>query len=193
MVETESTMLPLGTSAPDFSLPGVCGGTLSLSDVTAEKGMLVIFMCNHCPFVVHIADKLAELAKEYQAKGINFIGISSNDVETHPSDSFAKMKEEADARGYEFAYLYDEDQSVAKAYKAACTPDFFLFDSNKKLAYRGQLDSSRPGNGIPVSGQDLTRAMDQLVAGQEVPADQTPSIGCNIKWKSGNAPEYFGS
>jgi peroxiredoxin len=193
MVETKSTMLPLGTAAPDFSLPGVYGGTLSLSDVTAEKGMLMIFMCNHCPFVVHIADKLAELAKEYQAKGINFVGISSNDVETHPDDSFEKMKAEAEARGYEFAYLFDDDQSVAKAYKAACTPDFFLFDSNKKLAYRGQLDSSRPGNGIPVTGEDLTKAMDQLISGEEVPADQTPSIGCNIKWKSGNAPAYFGN
>ncbi len=192
MVMTESTMLSLGTPAPDFSLPDVVSGmTVSLSDYSNQP-LLVMFICNHCPFVKHIADALAAFASEYEAKGLKVVGINSNDVETHPDDSPEKMKAEVESRGYKFHYLYDETQEVAKAYTAACTPDFFLFDKNHKLAYRGQFDASRPSNDIPVTGEDMRAAADQVIAGKEVPAEQTPSIGCNIKWKAGNAPAYFG-
>lgn len=193
MVLTPSTMLPLGTKAPDFSLPNaVDGKTVSLSDLAGSKALLVIFMCNHCPYVKHVADQLASLGKDYQPRGVAVVGISSNDVATHPDDSPEKMKAEAQARGYTFAYLYDEDQSVAKAYRAACTPDFFVFDGDQQLAYRGQLDASRPDSGIPVTGKDLRAALDSVLAGEAISDEQTPSIGCNIKWKSGAAPDYFG-
>jgi peroxiredoxin len=189
MVKTASTMLPLGTKAPDFTLPNVDGRQVSLSDFAGKQGLLVIFMCNHCPFVIHLREHLAAFASEYQAKGLAVVGISSNDVSTHPDDGPDRMKEEAASAGYTFPYLYDGTQSVAKAYRAACTPDFFLFDGDMTLAYRGQFDDSRPGNGKPVTGADLRAACDAVLAGQEVSAEQKPSIGCNIKWI--DAPEYF--
>lgn len=189
MVKTASTMLPLGTRAPDFSLPNVDGSTVSLADVSNGKGLLVIFMCNHCPFVIHLRSALAEFGSEFGSKGLSIVGISSNDVATHPDDSPEKMIEEHKSAGYTFPYLYDASQGVAKAYRAACTPDFFLFDADGALAYRGQFDDSRPGNEKPVTGADLRAACDLVLAGQEVPAEQTPSIGCNIKWR--DAPEYF--
>lgn len=189
MVKTASTMLPLGTKAPDFSLPNVDGSQVSLGDFADRKGLLVVFMCNHCPFVIHLREHLAAFANEYQAKGLGVVGISSNDVSTHPDDSPEKMKAEAASAGYTFPYLYDGTQCVAKAYRAACTPDFFLFDGDMALAYRGQFDDSRPGNGNSVTGADLRAACDAVLAGQEVPAEQKPSIGCNIKWI--DAPEYF--
>lgn len=192
MVMTPSTMLPLGTPAPAFSLPNIDGKTVSLGDFHDSKGLLVVFMCNHCPFVKHLADGLAQFAKDYQPKGLAVVGISSNDVSTHPDDSPENMAQEAQARGYEFPYLYDETQEVAKAYRAACTPDFFLFDADMKLAYRGQFDGSRPENGVPVTGEDLRAAADRVLAGEAPSEDQTPSIGCNIKWKAGQEPDYFG-
>ena len=191
MAATPSSMVPLGTAAPDFSLPDTEGKTVSLSDFKGAPALLVIFMCNHCPFVKHIRACLAQLAKEYQAKGVAVVAINSNDVDAFPDDSPAKMAEEVKAAGYTFPYLYDETQEVAKAYRAACTPDFFLFDQNRRLVYRGQLDSSRPGSGIPVTGEDLRAALDAVLAGEAVPAEQRASIGCNIKWKPGNEPEYF--
>ncbi len=190
MVLTPSTMIGLGMKAPDFSLPGTDGKTHSLSDFAGNKALLVMFICNHCPYVKHVADELARLGRDYQAKGAGIVAISSNSVESHPADSPDKMKEEAVARGYTFPYLYDESQSVARAYQAACTPDFFLFDAQKKLVYRGQLDDSRPGNNLPVTGADLRAALDTVLAGKPVTASQKPSIGCNIKWKPGNEPDY---
>ena len=190
MALTPSTILELGTSAPDFSLPSTDGKTVSRTDF-ADKPTLVMFICNHCPFVKHLNKQLAELCKEYQSKGIAIVGISSNDVSTHPDDSPEKMAEEAKALGYTFPYLYDEAQNVAKAYRAACTPDFFLFDKSHKLVYRGQFDDSRPDNGKPVTGADLKAAMDAVLAGNPVPSEQKASIGCNIKWKAGQEPEYF--
>jgi len=153
--------------------------------------LLVVFLSNHCPFVKHLHAGLAEFGREYQARGLAVVGINSNDVETHPADSPAMMVREVEEVGYTFPYLFDEDQSVAKAYSAACTPDFFLFDGSQRLIYRGQLDESRPGNDVPVTGTDLRAALDATLAGAPVNADQLPSIGCNIKWKSGNAPDYF--
>ena len=192
MVKTASTMLPLGTRAPEFSLTNtVDGSTVSVSDFEGKQGLLVIFMCNHCPFVVHLRDALANFAQEYQEKGLSIVGISSNDVSTHPDDGPEKMKAEAADAGYSFPYLYDETQEVAKAYKAACTPDFFLFDGDLSLVYRGQFDDSRPGNDQPVTGADLRAACDAVLTGEETAVEQKPSIGCNIKWKEGNAPEYF--
>ncbi len=192
MVRTPSTMLPLGTPAPDFSLLNVDGKTVSLSDFDDAPALLVIFMCNHCPFVVHVADHLAQLAQDYQARGVAIVGINSNDVANYPADSPEQMVTEAEQRGYAFPYLYDETQEVAHAYRAACTPDFFLFDANKQLVYRGQMDSSRPDSGIPVTGEDLRAALDAVLAGEKPAEDQRVSIGCNIKWKPGNEPEYFG-
>ncbi|MAT69278.1 MAG: thioredoxin family protein [Planctomycetaceae bacterium] len=192
MVRTPSTMLPLGTPAPEFSLPNVDGQMVSLGDFDDAPALLVVFMCNHCPYVIHVADELARLGAEYLAKGVAIVGISSNDVSTHPADSPEQMVAEAEERGYQFPYLYDETQEVAIAYHAACTPDFFLFNADKKLVYRGQFDDSRPGSDIPVTGQDLRAALDAVLAGQPVPEPQKPSLGCNIKWKSGNEPEYFG-
>ena len=184
-------MLPLGTKAPDFTLPDTEGKQVSLSDFADSKALLVIFMCNHCPYVKHVAGQLKTLADDYLAKGVAVVGISSNDAEKYPDDSPAAMAEEKASRGYAFPYLFDEDQSVAQAYAAACTPDFFLFDGDMKLAYRGQLDSSRPDSGIPVTGEDLRAAIDAVLAGQSPPEKQVPSLGCNIKWKEGNEPQYF--
>lgn len=192
MVMTASTMLPLGTTAPEFSLPNpASGATVSLADFADDKGLLVIFMCNHCPFVVHLRSALAEFGTEYRAKGLGVVGISSNDVSTHPDDGPDKMGAEAESAGYTFPYLYDEQQDAAKAYRAACTPDFFLFDRDRKLVYRGQFDDSRPDSGIEITGADLRAAADAVLAGEAVPEEQKPSIGCNIKWKAGSEPEYF--
>ncbi|MBN1765778.1 MAG: thioredoxin family protein [Sedimentisphaerales bacterium] len=183
MVKTESNMLALGTEAPDFSLPDVKGKLVSLTDYKDAPALLVIFMCNHCPFVVHIREKLVELVKDYQQRGVAVVGINSNDVANYPEDSPAKMAEYAQKYGYTFDYLFDDTQEVARAYRAACTPDFFLFDQDRRLVYRGQMDDSRPGSRIPVTGTDLTAAIDALLAGRDVPPNQIPSMGCNIKWK----------
>lgn len=191
MVMTASTMLPLKTKAPQFSLVNVDGRTVSLADFEGSPTLVVVFMCNHCPFVKHLASALAQFGREYQAKGVAIVGINSNDAATHPEDSPERMVHEAEERGYTFPYLYDEDQSVAAAYKAACTPDFFLFDKKQELVYRGQFDSSRPNSGIPITGEDLRRAVDAVLAGKSPADKQIPSIGCNIKWKSGHEPAYF--
>ncbi len=191
MVLTPSTMLPLGTKAPDFSLPNVDGQSVSLADFSGAKALLVVFMCNHCPYVIHVAPELAKLAAEYQGKGVAVVGINANDAATHPADSPEQMVHEVDSRGYTFPYLFDETQDVAKAYHAACTPDFYVFDKEQKLVYRGQLDSSRPNSGVPLSGNDLRGALDAVLAGKPVSSDQKPSIGCNIKWKAGGEPDYF--
>ena len=191
MVKTASTMLPLGTSAPDFSLPNVDGRTVSLKDFNGSKGLVVAFICNHCPFVVHIRPEFAKFAREYQAKGIAVVGISSNDAVVFPADGPDKMKAEVESAGYTFPYLFDESQSVAKAYRAACTPDLFLFDGAKRLVYRGQFDESRPTNGVPVTGALLRAACDDALAGRTIDEGQRPSIGCNIKWRPGNEPNYF--
>ena len=185
-------MLPLGTPAPDFSLVNVDGNTVCLGDFAGAPALLVMFMCNHCPYVIHVADVLAQLTSEYLSRGVAIVGISSNDVANYPADSPEQMVAEAEARGYAVAYLYDETQEVAQSYHAACTPDFFLLDAAQKLVYRGQMDSSRPDSGIPVTGEDLRAALDAVLAGNPVPEDQTPSLGCNIKWKPGGEPDYFG-
>ena len=185
-------MLPLGTKAPDFKLPDTGGKMVSLADFKSAAALLIVFMCNHCPYVKHIRAGLAQLARDYQPRGVAVVGISSNDVVNYPQDSPARMAEEAKAAGYVFHYLYDETQAVAKAYHAACTPDMYLFDKDQRLVYRGQFDESRPGNNIPVTGKDLRAAIDAVLAGKPVPPNQKPSIGCNIKWKPGNEPEYFG-
>ncbi len=192
MAQTASTMLPLGTPAPAFDLPEpATGETVSPDRFRDAPALLVIFMCNHCPFVKHIRQGLVRFAREYQERGLAIVAISANDVANHPDDSPAKMAEEARTFGYPFPYLYDESQSVAKAYRAACTPDFFLFDADRKLVYRGQFDGSRPGNNIPVTGADLRAAADAVLAGQSPSPEQKPSIGCNIKWKAGNEPDYY--
>lgn len=191
MVRTASTMLPLGTPAPDFELPDTDGSMVSLNSFRDAKALLVVFMCNHCPYVKHVAPALQKLAVEYQARGVAVIGISSNDVENYPDDSPEKMAEEKSFRGYTFPYLYDGDQSVAKAYHAACTPDFYVFDGEHQLAYRGQMDGSRPKSDQPVTGTDLRAALDALLAGEEPAEKQIASIGCNIKWKIGSEPDYF--
>jgi peroxiredoxin len=185
-------MLPLGTKAPDFRLPDTGGKIVSLADFKAAPALVVVFMCNHCPYVKHVRDGLAKLARDYQPERVAMVGISSNDVANYPDDSPAKMAAEAKSAGYVFPYLYDESQEVAKSYKAACTPDFYVFDQDQRLVYRGQLDDSRPGNGMPVTGKDVRSALDAVLASKPVAATQKPSIGCNIKWKSGNEPEYFG-
>ena len=190
MAETPSTMLTLGTEAPDFSLPDTNGKNVSRDQAAGEKGLLVMFICNHCPFVIHVREQLAQLGKDYMPQGIGVVAISANDISTHPQDSPEKMAQEVKTAGYTFPYLYDESQQVAQAYRAACTPDFFLFDSDKKLAYRGQLDDSRPGNNKPVTGKDLRAALDAVLAGGPVSDQQLPSMGCNIKWKAGNEPDY---
>ena len=190
MAGVSSTMLELGTAAPDFSLPDTTGQVVSLADYQQAPATLVVFMCNHCPYVKHIANQFAEFAREYQAKGVAVIGINANDVSTHPDDSPEKMAQEARMRGYTFPYLYDETQEVAKRYRAACTPDFFLFDKHHNLAYRGQFDGSRPGNNVAVTGQDLRMALNAVLQKQPVPAEQKASMGCNIKWKAGNEPDY---
>lgn len=182
MVLTPSAMVALGTPAPDFALPDTDGRTVARKDF-AGKPLLVVFLCNHCPYVKHVANDLAMLARKYLDKGVAVVGISSNDVANYPDDSPAKMKLEKKARGYEFPYLFDESQAVARAYRAECTPDFFLYDAQHRLVYRGQMDDSRPGNGKPVTGADLTAAVDNLLAGRPQAATQKPSMGCNIKWK----------
>ena len=184
-------MLPLGTMAPGFRLPDTGGKLVSVQDFARAPALLVVFMCNHCPYVKHIRSGLAQLARDYQPRGVAMAGINSNDVANYPADSPAKMAEEAKAAGYIFPYLYDETQEVAKAYRAACTPDFYLFDQDQRLVYRGQFDDSRPGSGMPVTGKDLRAALDAVLAGKPVSSNQKTSIGCNIKWKPGNEPEYF--
>jgi peroxiredoxin len=193
MVKTPSTMLPLGTQAPAFSLEEpATGRTVALSDFEGAPALLVVFLSNHCPFVKHIADELAAFGREYQARGLAMVGINANDVENYPDDSPDRMREEVAHRGYTFPYLFDETQEVAKAYQAACTPDFFLFDGEWRLAYRGQFDPSRPSTEIPVTGGDLRAACDAVLMGRDPSAEQIPSIGCNIKWKPGNNPPWFG-
>lgn len=192
MVMTPSQMLELGTPAPAISLPDPAGQLHSLGDAADARAYLVMFICNHCPFVIHVAAELARLGREYQERGVYVIAINSNDVEKYPADGPELMQAEVHNRGYTFPYVLDTDQSVAKAFQAACTPDFYVFDSDRRLAYRGQLDDSRPGNSVTPDGSDLRRALDQLLAGTGVAAEQIPSVGCNIKWKPGNAPDYFG-
>jgi peroxiredoxin len=193
VARTASTMLALGTSAPDFQLPDVVSGkTISLATFAGKKALLVIFLCEHCPFVKHVQAELANLGKDYVDQNVGIVAISSNDVENYPDDAPDRLKDMAKASDFRFPVCYDESQAIAKAYTAACTPDFFLFDRDFKLAYRGQLDDSRPGNDKPVTGQDLRSAIEALLADQAIGADQKPSIGCNIKWKPGNAPDYFG-
>ena len=184
MAVTPSTMIALGTKATEFTLPDtVSGKNLSLSDMRSDKVTVIMFICNHCPFVKHVNAGLVKLANDYITKGVSFIAISSNDVINFPDDSPEKMKLLSEELGYPFPYLYDESQEVARAYDAACTPDFFIYDKDLKLAYRGQMDDSRPSNGLPVTGKDIRAALDMLLAGKPVSAEQRPSIGCNIKWK----------
>jgi peroxiredoxin len=185
MALTPSNMLPLGTPAPDFQLPDTQGNTVTLANFADSRLLVVAFICNHCPFVKHVRSGFAALADEYLAKGVAFVAINANDVQAYPDDNMANMQKEVVDAGYHFPYLLDESQAVAKAYDAACTPDFYLFDPKRVLIYRGQLDSSRPGNAVPVTGEDLKVAMDTALAGGQVSPEQTPSIGCNIKWKSG--------
>ncbi len=201
MALTESTMLSLGSNAPDFNLPSTDGRMFTLSDFDDAPVLVVLFICNHCPYVIHIAPALASLARRYQELGAAFVAINSNDATAYPADSLPLMKEEKARRGYSFPYLFDEDQSVAKAYSAACTPDLYVFDAERKLAYRGQFDDTRPhrissGNydssAHPADGAELAAALDLLLSGKAVPAAQIPSMGCNIKWKPGNEPDYFG-
>lgn len=193
MVRTASTMLPLGTLAPEFSLEDVVSGnTISLDTFKEERGLLVMFICQHCPFVKHIENELGKIGHDYSSKEIGIVAISSNSIETHPQDSPEHMKAQVERAQFNFPYLFDKTQEVAKRYTAACTPDFFLFDGNLKLAYRGQLDDSRPGNDLPVNGANLRRALDSVIHGTLVSPAQKPSIGCNIKWAPGNEPDYFG-
>ena len=181
----------VGRRGADFSLPDTQGRRVLLSDFADAPALLVVFLCNHCPYVKHVAAGLAELAAEYQRRGVAVVGINSNDTAAFPDDAPAKMAEEVRGRGYTFPYLFDETQTVAQAYRAACTPDFYVFDRGRKLVYRGQMDSSRPGSDVPVTGEDLRAVLDAALAGQPAPANQKPSLGCNIKWKPGNEPEYF--
>ena len=192
MVKTASTMLDLGTKAPNFQLPDtVSGETISLETFADKKGLLVMFICQHCPFVKHIKSELARIGKDYVEKGLGVVAISSNSVETHPDDAPENLKAMAEEEGFNFPFCYDETQEVAKAYTAACTPDFFLFDRDRSLVYRGQLDDSSPGNDEPVNGRDLRAAIENVLADQPVNPEQQPSIGCNIKWAPGNEPPYF--
>ena len=193
MAETPSTMVELGTVAPEFSLPDVVSGqTVSLNTFAGRKALLVMFICPHCPFVKHVQEELARVGRDYSDRNVGIVAISSNDAESYPEDSPPRLKEMAERLGFRFPFCYDESQEIAKAYDAACTPDFFLFDASRKLVYRGQLDGSRPGNGIPVTGIDLRSALDAVLSDLAVNRNQRPSMGCNIKWKPGNEPEYFG-
>ena len=193
MALTPSTMLPLGTNAPDFSLPdAITGQTVSLSDYADASALLVMFICNHCPYVIHIREDFGPLAKEYGEQGLMVVAINANDIQNYPQDAPPKMKSLAQSLDWPFAFLMDEDQSVAKAYQAACTPDFFLFDAHKQLVYRGQWDDSSPGNTQPVDGQDIRQAIEATLKGEACSSQQTPAMGCNIKWKAGNAPPYWG-
>jgi thiol-disulfide isomerase/thioredoxin len=191
MARTPSTMLELGTPAPAFRLPDFDGRLHALDDFSSSPALLVVFMCEHCPFVRHIRGALAAFAREYAPRGLGMVAINSNDLEAYPQDGPDAMRRESAELDYVFPYLVDATQAVAKAYRAACTPDFFLFDGNRKLVYRGQFDDSRPGNGVPVTGADLQAAVDAVLAGRPLPPEQRPSVGCNIKWKAGNAPDYF--
>jgi len=191
MALKESTMLALGTSLPDFALPDVRSQKIVRPETFQENPvLLVMFICRHCPYVVHVQDELTRLAKDYEQKGVGILGISSNDARGYPADAPSRLQEMAAQLGWQFPYCYDETQAVAKAFTAACTPDFFVFDRQRHLVYRGQLDESRPGNGKPVTGRDLRAALDAALTGQPVPSQQRPSAGCNIKWKSGNEPAY---
>lgn len=193
MVLTASTMLGLGTEAPDFQLPDVTTGeTVSLDDLSGNRALLVMFICKHCPYVVHVQEELARLGNEYQARDVGVVAIASNDVDAYPGDAPGELKSMAREHGFQFPYCFDESQEIAKAYTAACTPDFFLFDQDRRLAYRGQLDDSRPGSDAPVTGEDLRGAIDTVLAGDAPDPEQQPSLGCNIKWKPGNEPAYFG-
>ncbi len=193
MVQTPSIMMPIGTRAPDFELrEPATGKTWKLADFRSPT-LVVMFICNHCPFVVHVRDELTRLAREYGSKGVDFVAINANNVESHPQDGPEPMAALARELGWKFPFLFDETQGVAKAYHAACTPDFFVFDRERELFYRGQLDDSRPSNGKPVTGADVRAALDAVIAGRRSPVDQKPSIGCNIKWKPGNEPDYFTS
>lgn len=191
MVRTASTMMALGTPAPKFSLPDTDGSLVGNESFADRPALLVVFLCNHCPYVKHVADQIKQLADDYADGGLAVVGINSNDADAYPDDAPAAMVTEKAQRGYSFPYLFDADQSVAQAYGAACTPDFFLFDADQKLAYRGQLDDSRPKNEVPVTGRDLRAAIEAVLAGRAASAEQKPSIGCNIKWKPGNEPNYF--
>ena len=191
MARTPSTMLPLGTSAPVFELPGPQGKPVSISDFATAPVLVVVFLSNHCPFVQHVADGLGDLARDLQADGVAVVGIMANDISHYPDDRPELMAKMAERHGWTFPYLHDETQAVAKAYRAACTPDFFVFDGRRQLVYRGQMDGARPGNGVPVTGEDLRAAADAVLAGRPVGDDQRPSMGCNIKWKPGHEPEWF--
>jgi peroxiredoxin len=191
MALTASTMLALGTPAPSFELPDVVSGkTISLDTFAGKKALLVMFVCHHCPYVVHVKDELARIGVDYGGRSVGIVAISANDAETHPADSPDGLREMAQQTGFRFPFCYDETQKVAQAYTAACTPDLFLFDKNRKLVYRGQLDDSRPKNDVPVTGSDLRAALDAVLDGKPVSSDQKPSMGCNIKWKAGNEPPY---
>ena len=193
MAMVESTMLPLGTAAPAFALPSVVSGEIITLDTFADDpALLVMFICRHCPFVKHVEQELARIGKDYISQGLGIVAISANSLQTHPQDGPEHLKTQAEEVGFTFPYCFDETQAVAKAYTAACTPDFFVFDQAKTLVYRGQLDDSRPSNGVPVTGQDLRVALDAVLAGQALTGPQKPSVGCNIKWAPGNAPAYFG-
>ena len=194
MALTPSTMLPLGTAAPDFRLPDVVSGkTISPATFAGKKALLVMFICRHCPYVVHVKDELARLGKDYAKKDVGMVAISANDAVNYPDDAPEQLKAMAQKLGFTFPFCYDESQETATAYTAACTPDFFLFNANRKLVYRGQLDDSRPGNGKPLNGKDLRAAIDAVLAGTPLSADQKPSVGCNIKWKPGREPAYYGA
>lgn len=194
MVMVSSTMLELGTPAPAFSLPDVVSGdTITLDTFAGKSALVVMFICQHCPFVKHVQDELARLGHDYSPKNVGVLAISANSVQTHPQDAPEHLKAMAEGLNFNFPYCYDETQAVAKAYTAACTPDFFVFDGDRTLVYRGQLDDSRPGNDVPVTGKDLRAAIDTVLAGNSVSPEQTPSIGCNIKWTPGNEPDYFGA
>jgi len=191
MVATASVMLALGTPAPAFELPDVVSGRkISLDTFAGSKALLVMFISRHCPYVQHVKDELARLGRDYQRRGLGIVAISANDVANHPDDAPERLREMAESLGFEFPFCFDESQATARAYSAACTPDFFLYDKNRKLVYRGQLDDSRPSNGLPVTGKDLRQALDAVLAGKPFPKDQKPSIGCNIKWKPGNEPAH---
>ena len=193
MVETPSTMLPLGTALPELSLVDAASGrSVSADDLADRSARLVMFICNHCPFVKHVVGELGRLAEDYLPRGVGIVAINSNDVDAYPQDGPEHMRRLAEREGWEFPFLLDETQEVAKRFGAACTPDFFLFDADRRLAYRGQLDDSRPGSDRPVTGRDLRAALEAVLAGEPVPEDQKPSIGCNIKWRPGNEPDYTG-